>query len=77
MNHCRLSVLAITSLIFSLLASCSPEKVEKPKETITQQTEKIGQQAAQAIKSPIDQAKVAAGQQTNHNQRVEEQSKQQ
>lgn len=77
MNHCHFSILVITYLVFSLLPSCSEEKVEKPKETISQQTEKIGQQAVQAIKSPIDQAKVAAGQQTIHNQRVEEQSKQQ
>jgi hypothetical protein len=77
MNQRHFPLLIITSLVFSLLPSCSQEKVEKPKETISQQTEKIGQQAVQAIKSPIDQAKVASGQQTNHNQRVEEQSKQQ
>lgn len=77
MNHRLLSVLFISSLFFSLLPACSQEKAEKPKETISQQTEAIGQQAVQAIKSPIDQAKVAAGQQTRHNQQVEEQSKQQ
>lgn len=77
MNHRLLPILVISSLFVSLLPACSEEKVEKPKETISQQTEKIGQQAVQAIKSPIDQAKVAAEQQTSHNQQVERNSKQQ
>lgn len=77
MNHRLLPLLVLSSLFVSLLPACSEEKAEKPKETISQQTEKIGQQAVQAIKSPIDQAKIAAEQQTRHNQQVEGNSKQQ
>jgi hypothetical protein len=43
----------------------------KKKETVSQQTEKIGQEAVKVIKTPLDQARKAAEQENSHSQKVE------
>jgi len=56
--------------LFCLLSCRSDQELEK-KETLSQQTEKIGQEAVKMIKTPLDQARKAAEQENIHSQTVE------
>ena len=56
--------------LFGLLSCNNDEKLQK-KETVSQQSEKIGQEAVKMIKTPLDQARKAAEQENSHGQTVE------
>ena len=56
--------------LFGLLSCTSDQELEK-KETVSQQAEKIGQEAVKMIKTPLDQARKAAEQENSHSQKVE------
>jgi hypothetical protein len=64
-------------LLCSLLSSCSNDKKNDEKGIIEQQTDKMGQEAVHALKSPLDQAKKAAEQENTHNRQMEEEVKKQ
>lgn len=55
--------------LFGLLSCTNDQEVEKNK-TLSQQTEKIGQEAVKMIKTPLDQARKAAELENSHNQKV-------
>jgi PBP1b-binding outer membrane lipoprotein LpoB len=61
--------LAMLSIFF--LQSCTSEGDAEKKETLRQQTEKIGQEAVKTIKTPLEQARMAAEQETSHGKTVE------
>jgi hypothetical protein len=56
-----------------LISACSGEQEKEEKGTIEQGTNRVAKEAVQAIKTPIDQAKSAAEQQTSHNSQITEQ----
>ena len=56
--------------LFCLLSCTSDQDLEK-KNTLSQQTEKIGQEAVKMMKTPLDQARKAAEQENSHSQKVE------
>jgi hypothetical protein len=60
-------------LLLSLL-SCSGDQDKQQKGAIDQQTEKVAQEAVRAIKTPLDQARLAVEQENNHSQKVEQQA---
>ena len=47
------------------LISCKNDQEVQRKETIRQQSEKIGQEAAKSLKDPLDKARNAAEQENN------------
>lgn len=65
------------SLIFFLfltLVSCSREQDENDKSVITQSTETVAKEAVESIKTPLDQARVAAEQEDDHSKQIKEQT---
>ncbi len=62
---------SIAALCLFGLLSCTNDQELKKKETVSQQTEKIGQEAVKVIKTPLDQARKAAEQENSHSQKVE------
>jgi len=58
----------------SLISACSSEQENKEKGVIEQGTERVAQEAVQAIKTPLDLAKSAAEQQDAHNKQMTEQA---
>ncbi len=69
MKKIRRSIAALC--FFCLFLSCTSDQELKKKETVSQQTEKIGQEAVKVIKTPLDQARKAAEQENSHSQKVE------
>ena len=65
--------LVIASLL--LLAGCSGDEGKKEQNAIDKQTEQAAKAAVEAIKTPLDKARTTAGQQTDHNQALEEQDR--
>ena len=63
--------LSIAVLCLFGLLSCTNEQELEKKETLSQQTEKIGQEAVKMMKTPLDQARKAAEQENSHGQKVE------
>ena len=57
-----------------LISTCSSEQENKEKGVVEQGTERVAQEAIQAIKTPLDQAKTAAEQQDTHNKQMAEQA---
>lgn len=55
------------------ISSCSKGQEPKEKGGIAQQTEKIGQEAANMIKTPLDEATKAAEQAQGHGQQLDTQ----
>jgi hypothetical protein len=47
------------------LISCKSDQEVQRKETVRQQSEKIGQEAAKSLKDPLDKARNAAEQENN------------
>ena len=69
------SLLIACIICFSpLVSACSSEQESKEKSVIEQGTERVAQEAVQAIKTPLDQAKTAAEQQNAHNKQMAEQT---
>lgn len=60
-----------------LLSSCSDDQNTQEKGAIDTHNEKVAQEAIRMIKTPLDQAKMAAGQTKAHNQQAEDQLKNQ
>ncbi len=58
-------------------SSCSSDQEKKEKGTIEQGTDKVAHEAVQAIKTPLDQAKLAAEQENNQAKQINEQVKKQ
>jgi hypothetical protein len=68
----------ITVLLgFPLLTGCSDDQGKRDKSTIEQITDKAAKDAIKGIKTPIDQARMAAEQETSHSLQIEEQEKKQ
>lgn len=67
------AVVAMFSTLF--LSSCSNDQNKKEKGVIDKHNEKVAQEAIQMIKTPLDQAKMAAEQTNAHNQQAEDQLK--
>lgn len=59
-------------LLCSSLISCSGDSEKEEKSAIEQATEKAGHQAAEKIKTPLDQADMAAEQQNSHAEQIKE-----
>ncbi len=55
------------------LASCSSGQEDKEKGAIERGTDKVAHEAIQMIKTPLDQAKLAAEQENRHTEQVKEQ----
>jgi len=62
----------IVGLFLVGLLSCSSDQDQKKKETLPPQTQKISEDAAKMLKTPLEQAKKAAEQENSHLQRVDE-----
>ena len=63
-----------------LLTGCSGDQEKtgkKEKSAIEQGTDKVAKEAVDRIKVPIDKAKMAAEQESNHSRELEEQEKKQ
>jgi hypothetical protein len=72
----KISLVAAVLCLFGLLSCKGEQESQKKesKESLTQKTEKIGQDAAKAMKSPLDQARKAVEQENNHGQKVEKEA---
>ncbi|MDP3479700.1 MAG: hypothetical protein Q8R88_08010 [Desulfoprunum sp.] len=64
-------------ILCSPLSSCSSDQEKKEKGVIEQRTDKVANEAVQAIKVPLDQAKIAAEQESSRIKQDEEQAKKQ
>jgi hypothetical protein len=72
------ALMSLLLLAFPLLTGCSGEQEKtgkKEKSAIEQRTDKAAKEAVDRIKVPLDQAKMAAGQENNHKRQLEEQQK--
>lgn len=67
-------LIACIICFFPLISTCSSEQENKEKGVVEQGTERVAQEAVQAIKTPLDQAKRAAEQQDSHNKQIGEQA---
>ncbi len=70
------TVLALL-ILYSSLASCSSDQDKKENGIIEQGTDKMTNEAVKAIKTPLDQAKIAAEQENSHIKQVEDQMQKQ
>ncbi|MBB5348141.1 hypothetical protein JWG42_08805 [Desulfoprunum benzoelyticum] len=59
---------------FLLLAGCSGDEGTKEQSAIDKQNERTAKAAVEAIKTPIDKARVVADQQVDHNRTLKEQT---
>lgn len=57
------------------VSGCTGEQEKKEKGAIEQGTKKVAKEAVQAIKTPLEQAHIAAEQETNHSREVEQAQK--
>ena len=71
-----LRILLASLILCASLASCSSDKDKEEKGVIEQGTDKVAHEAVQAIKTPQEKAKIAAGQEDSHAKQIEEQTKQ-
>jgi hypothetical protein len=65
------TVVYFALLLSCCLQSCTNDREAEKKEPLRQQTEKIGQDAVKAIKTPLEQARMAAEQENSHSQTME------
>jgi hypothetical protein len=73
MTVCLRIFMAIVFLSFPLLTGCSDDQGKKGKSTIEQITDKAAKEAVESIKTPLDQARMAAEQENNRSRQIEEQ----
>lgn len=76
MKKCFYTIMALF-ILCSPLSSCSSDQEKKEKGVIEQRTDKVANEAVQAIKAPLDQAKIAAEQESSRIKQDEEQAKKQ
>lgn len=67
--------LVVASLL--LFAGCSGDEGKKEQGAIEKQTEQTAKAAVEAIKTPIDKARTAAGQQDDQTRALKEQAREQ
>jgi hypothetical protein len=65
--------IVLLSLLLGLL-SCKSDQEAQKKETLQQQSEKIGQEAAKSLRDPLDKAKNAAEQENNRIRNMEKEA---
>lgn len=65
------SFVSLAMLSIICLQSCTSEGDAEKKGILRQKTEKIGQEAVKTIKTPLEQARMAAEQETSHGKTVE------
>jgi hypothetical protein len=65
--------IVLLSLLLGLL-SCKSDQETQKKETLQQQSEKIGQEAAKSLRDPLDKAKNAAEQENNRIRNMEKEA---
>ncbi|KAB2890887.1 MAG: hypothetical protein F9K32_06800 [Desulfobulbaceae bacterium] len=75
MNPRPVLVLLFIGSLF--LAGCSENEPKTEPEPVSSKAEQVGKEAAEAIKTPIEQADAVSGMQNAHNQALEEQAKSQ
>lgn len=63
--------IVLTALVLIILCACSSSDEQAEKGRIKQTTDKIAHEAVSAIKTPIDQAKMAKELTEQHNSAVE------
>ncbi len=66
-------LISLACLVLFGLLSCSSDRETKEQGTIEQHTDKVGQEAVRMMKTPLDQARTAVGQENSHSQGVEQQ----
>ncbi len=64
-------IVSLAMLSIICLQSCTSEGDAEKKEILRQKTEKIGQEAVKTIKTPLEQARMAAEHETSHGKTVE------
>lgn len=65
-------IVSLAMLSIICLQSCTSEGDVEKKEILRQKPEKIGQEAVKTIKTPLEQARMAAEQEKSHGKTVEE-----
>ncbi len=68
----RLQSLVLLLVVIFMITSCSSSDEQEEAGIIEQTTDKIAQEAVKAIKTPIEQAKLAKELQESHNSQVQE-----
>jgi PBP1b-binding outer membrane lipoprotein LpoB len=67
----KIYIVSLAMLSIFCLQSCTSEGDAEKKETLRQQPEKIGEKAVKTIKTPLEQARMAAEHETSHGKTVE------
>ena len=68
----KLQPIIFLLVVFLVMTSCSSSEEQEEAGIIEQTTEKIAQEAVKAIKTPIEQAKLAKELQESHNSQVQD-----
>ena len=68
----KLQPVVLLVVLFLVMTSCSSTEEKEEAGIIEQTTDKIAQEAVKAIKTPIEQAKLAKELQERHNSQVQE-----
>jgi len=68
----RLQPIVPLLAVLFMVSSCSNSEEQEETGIIKQTTDKIGQEAVKAIKTPIEKAKLAKEIQESHNRQVQE-----
>ena len=68
----KLQPIILLLVVLLVMTSCSSSEEQEETGIIEQTTEKIAQEAIKAIKTPIEQAKLAKELQESHNSQVQD-----
>ena len=68
----KLQPITFSLVVLLVMTSCSSSEEQEEAGIIEQTTEKIAQEAVKAIKTPIEQAKLAKELQESHNSQVQD-----